>query len=114
MSQMGVSEVGRLKRHNVLFTLLHHLYFWLSLVPGSDPFLTSDQAHPLAVGAPACHPGAASSLAAAAAALCTASASAAAGAGARVTATPPTGATAAVHRGTQSLGAAVAAGAAVR
>lgn len=114
MSQMGVSEVGRLKRHNVLFTLLHHLYFWLSLVPGSDPFLTSDQAHPLAVGAPACHPGAASSLAAAAAALCTASASAAAGAGARATATPPTGATAAVHRGTQSLGAAVAAGAAVR
>lgn len=112
MSQMGVSEVGRLKRHNVLFTLLHHLYFWLSLVPGSDPFLTSDQAHPLAVGAPACHPGAASSLAAAAAALCTASA--AAGAGARATATPPTGATAAVHRGTQSLGAAVAAGAAVR
>lgn len=111
MSQMGVSEVGRLKRHNVLFTLLHHLYFWLSLVPGSDPFLTSDQAHPLAVGAPACHPGAASSLAAAAAALCTASA--AAGAGARATATPPTGATAAVHRGTQSLGAAVAAGAAV-
>lgn len=112
MSQMGVSEVGRLKRHNVLFTLLHHLYFWLSLVPGSDPFLTSDQAHPLAVGAPACHPGAASSLAAAAAALCTASA--AAGAGARATATPPTGATAAVHHGTQSLGAAVAAGAAVR
>lgn len=112
MSQMGVSEVGRLKRHNVLFTLLHHLYFWLSLVPGSDPFLTSDQAHPLAVGAPACHPGAASSLAAAAAALCTASA--AAGAEARATATPPTGATAAVHRGTQSLGAAVAAGAAVR
>lgn len=112
MSQMGVSEVGRLKRHNVLFTSLHHLYFWLSLVPGSDPFLTSDQAHPLAVGAPACHPGAASSLAAAAAALCTASA--AAGAGARATATPPTGATAAVHRGTQSLGAAVAAGAAVR
>lgn len=112
MSQMGVSEVGRLKRHNVLFTLLHHLYFWLSLVPGSDPFLTSDQAHPLAVGAPACHPGAASSLAAAAAALCTASA--AAGAGARATATPPTGATAAVHRGTQSLGATVAAGAAVR
>lgn len=112
MSQMGVSEVGRVKRHNVLFTLLHHLYFWLSLVPGSDPFLTSDQAHPLAVGAPACHPGAASSLAAAAAALCTASA--AAGAGARATATPPTGATAAVHRGTQSLGAAVAAGAAVR
>lgn len=112
MSQMGVSEIGRLKRHNVLFTLLHHLYFWLSLVPGSDPFLTSDQAHPLAVGAPACHPGAASSLAAAAAALCTASA--AAGAGARATATPPTGATAAVHRGTQSLGAAVAAGAAVR
>lgn len=112
MSQMGVSEVGRLKRHNVLFTLLHHLYFWLSLVPGRDPFLTSDQAHPLAVGAPACHPGAASSLAAAAAALCTASA--AAGAGARATATPPTGATAAVHRGTQSLGAAVAAGAAVR
>lgn len=112
MSQMGVSEVGRLKRHNVLFTLLHHLYFWLSLVPGSDPFRTSDQAHPLAVGAPACHPGAASSLAAAAAALCTASA--AAGAGARATATPPTGATAAVHRGTQSLGAAVAAGAAVR
>lgn len=112
MSQMGVSEVGRLKRHNVLFTLLHHLYFWLSLVPGSDPFLTSDQAHPLAVGAPACHPGAASSLAAAAAALCTASA--AAGAGAKATATPPTGATAAVHRGTQSLGAAVAAGAAVR
>lgn len=112
MSQMGVSEVGRLKRHNVLFTLLHHLYFWLSLVPGSDPFLTSDQAHPLAVGAPACHPGAASSLAVAAAALCTASA--AAGAGAKATATPPTGATAAVHRGTQSLGAAVAAGAAVR
>lgn len=112
MSQMGVSEVGRLKRHNVLFTLLHHLYFWLSLVPGSDPFLTSDQAHPLAVGAPACHPGAASSLAAAAAALCTASA--AAGAGARATATPPTGATAAVHRGTRSLGAAVAAGATVR
>lgn len=112
MSQMGVSEVGRLKRHNVLFTLLHHLYFLLSLVPGSDPFLTSDQAHPLAVGAPACHPGAASSLAAAAAALCTASA--AAGAGARATATPPTGATAAVHRGTQSLGAAVAAGAVVR
>lgn len=112
MSQMGVSEVGRLKRHNVLFTLLHHLYFWLSLVPGSDPFLTSDQAHPLAVGPPACHPGAASSLAAAAAALCTASA--AAGAGARATATPPTGATAAVHRGTQSLGAAVAAGAVVR
>lgn len=114
MSQKGVSEVGRLKRHDVLFTLLHHLYFWLSLVPGSDPFLTSDQAHPLAVGAPACHPGAASSLAlaVAAAALCTASA--AAGAGARATATPPTGATAAVHRGTQSLGAAVAAGAAVR
>lgn len=111
MSQTS-AEVGRLKRHNVLFTLLHHLYFWLSLVPGSDPFLTSDQAHPLAVGAPACHPGAASSLAAAAAALCTASA--AAGAGARATATPPTGATAAVHRGTQSLGAAVAAGAAVR
>lgn len=112
MSQKGVSEVGRLKRHDVLFTLLHHLYFWLSLVPGSDPFLTSDQVHPLAVGAPACHPGAASSLAAAAAALCTASA--AAGAGARATATPPTGATAAAHRGTQSLGAAVAAGAAVR
>ena len=66
---------------------------------GSDPSLTSDPALLRAVAPQACRPGAASSH----------EAGAAAGAGP----TPPTGATAAAHRGTRSLGLAVAAGAVV-
>lgn len=91
---------------NVSFTPL--ILFWLFPVPGSDPSLTSDPALQAAVGPPVCRPGAASSPAAAVAAPSTVLA----GAGAIVT--PPTGASAAVHPGTQSLGPAVAAGAAVR
>lgn len=67
-------------------------------VPERDPSLTSDAALPPAVVPPACHPGAASSHAAAAAAAAAAAV------------TLPTGATAAAHRGTPSLGPAVAAG----
>lgn len=77
-------------------------------MPGSDPYLTSDQVLPPAVGPPACHHGAVSSPAVAVAVQSTASARA----GAIVT--PPTEATAAVHPGTQSLVPAVAAGAVVR
>lgn len=80
-------------------------------MPGSDLSLISGPVLPPAVGPPVCRPGAASSPAAAVAAQSTASAGVGAGAGA----TPPTGATAAVHLGTPFLGpAAAAAGVAVR
>lgn len=92
-------------------SILHHLPLCLSAVPGSGPSLISAPVLLPAVGPPACRPGAASSPVAAAAVRY--SASAGAGAGAGDTVTPLTGATAAVHPGTPSLGVAAGVGVAL-